>query len=120
MGSKLSPLLLPICLVALAFSEARANAPAPWAVCDGKREGDSCASSYYPNGRCVRQPAELCSRPRNAVGTCLSCESSGKRGGCTLGRGAGDGGAGDDWAPYGTLLPAAALLALALWLRRRR
>jgi MYXO-CTERM domain-containing protein len=52
---------------------AKADAPAPWAVCEGHQAGDSCASTYYPGGQCVEHPAEDC--PGTDAGVCLYCDS---------------------------------------------
>ncbi len=32
---------------------AKADAPSPYGVCEGKQAGASCASNYYPDGTCV-------------------------------------------------------------------
>jgi hypothetical protein len=80
-------------------SPARANAPAPWAVCAGKKAGDSCSSLYYPYGRCV--PGSDCGGP----GPCLECEK-------------GKGFVGVDGAA--TVATVAGLIGLMWYFRRRR
>jgi hypothetical protein len=76
-----------------------ANAPAPWAVCNGKQAGDSCSSLYYPAGICVVDDFSC-----NETPSCLVCESRGDR----------------VFAFY--VLPALAMIggAIALLLLRRR
>ena len=66
-------------ILLLYAAPAQANAPAPWAVCSGKKAGDSCSSLYYPLGRCVVDDFACRDTP-----TCLTCRS---RGGCDLGAG---------------------------------
>ncbi len=61
---------LAIVLLAAACSPARANAPAPWAVCRGQNPGDPCHSRYYPRGRC--QLRQGCA---DGDETCLECVS---------------------------------------------
>ena len=85
-----------ILIVAL---NASANAPAPWAVCSGKKAGDSCSSLYYPFGRCVVDDFACRESP-----TCLTCRS---RGGCDISAG-------------GTAAAAALLGAVTLLLLIRR
>lgn len=59
-------------LLVLVFltATAWANAPAPWAMCEGKRAGDSCSSMYYPAGICVVDDFSCRETP-----SCLTCES---------------------------------------------
>lgn len=89
----------------LLFSSAAwANAPAPWAICDGKKAGDKCGGfPYYTRGRCVQREPSACGQPRDV---CLTCESA-----CAIAPGAPTG--------IGThLLFALALLTIAI--RRAR
>jgi hypothetical protein len=56
---------------------ALADAPAPWAVCTGKSPGASCASNYYPNGKCVAIDAGTsCPGGLPDGGACIQCQSS--------------------------------------------
>jgi hypothetical protein len=64
-------------LLALLFfsSVAWANAPAPWAVCAGKKAGDKCGGfPYFTRGRCVLREPTACGGPPQPI--CLMCESS--------------------------------------------
>jgi hypothetical protein len=96
----MAPLRATLIILIVALN-ASANAPAPWAVCNGKKAGDSCSSLYYPFGRCVVDDFACRETP-----TCLTCRS---RGGCDVG---GDGAA----AAGAALLGAVTLLLL---IRRR-
>ncbi len=80
---------------------ALADAPAPWAVCEGKAAGDSCAGRYFPDGVCRPSDAGC---PGSDAGICLWCISGGGGGGgggttegggcsCDVGAGGAAGGA---------------------------
>jgi hypothetical protein len=85
----------------LLSGSAWANAPAPWAVCGGKKAGDSCSSLYYPAGLCqARETGCGDDQP------CLYCES---RPGCALGAGG-----------AATVAAIAGFTALLKLLRRRK
>jgi uncharacterized protein (TIGR03382 family) len=87
-------------LLVLLTGRAYANAPAPWAVCAGKKAGDSCSSIYYPYGRCVPGGSD-CQQP----GPCLVCEK-------------GEGFFGAEGAA--TVAAVAGLVGLVWLIRRRR
>jgi uncharacterized protein (TIGR03382 family) len=87
--------------VLLLSSLAQANAPAPWAVCEGKKPGDSCSGIYYPLGRCVVEDLGCGDHGRKS---CLTCRSRG----CDIGSGG-----------VSSLAALAGLVGLALLLRRR-
>jgi hypothetical protein len=93
-------------------SLAFADSPAPWAVCEGKKAGDSCNNSYYPGGHCTAVDGGNGCTPD--AGTCLWC--TGASGG------GGGGGGGCDIGAEGAATGAAFLgaLGLALLMRRRR
>ncbi|HZS39721.1 MAG TPA: hypothetical protein VFF06_22970 [Polyangia bacterium] len=89
-------------------SVAWANAPAPWAICRGKREGERCDSRYYPRGLCVRDPEARCADDERSGGVCLSCEAGADR---SFAR---------DVTPAAAALVGAAGIALAALARRKR
>jgi MYXO-CTERM domain-containing protein len=74
----MGPMRVTVVILIVALN-AWANAPAPWAVCAGKKAGDSCSGMYYPFGRCVVDDFACRESP-----TCLTCRS---RGGCEVGEG---------------------------------
>jgi hypothetical protein len=62
---------LALVLLAAAWSPARADAPAPWALCHGASPGAPCHSLYYPRGLCQKARAD-CSLDDEMCLVCVS------------------------------------------------